>query len=72
MKLNNHPLLQYAPFLNDTTSTADLELCGTEGCLYKVCSRIQCHHFENNANYCNNCFIANNGIDKDNTERAFE
>ena len=58
--------------LNNITSTSDLILCGTECCLYKLCSRRKCHHIVDNVNYYLIYFIANKYTDKDNTERAFE
>ena len=42
--------------LNAITSITDLKLCSTESCLYKICSRTQCHYFLNNVNYLNNFF----------------
>ena len=57
--------------LKDTSSTTDLKLCGTAGCLYKICSRSQRHHFVANKYYCNNCITVNNSIDNDITKRLY-
>ena len=59
-------------YLNDTPTSNDLILYGTEDCLFKLCSRKLCHYIVNNKNYYHNCFIANKCTDKDNTERTFE
>ena len=55
--------------LKDITSIADLKNSRTKGCLYKIWSRSQCHHFVDNEYYCNNCITLNNSIDNDTTER---
>ena len=56
---------------NDITSSNDLKSCGTTGCLYKICSRSECHHCLENKYYCNNCFTVNKSIDNDTSERLF-
>ena len=57
--------------LTEITSIAELKNCGTEGCLYKIYSRSQCHHFVVNKFYCNNCITVNNSIDNDITKRLY-
>ena len=59
-------------FLNDITSTSDLKNRGTEGCLYKICSRSQYHHFVDDEFYCNTFITVNNYIDKDITDRLYK
>ena len=59
-------------YLNDTTFSNDLILCGTEDYLFKLSSRKPCHHIVNNINYCNNCVTVNKSTDTDNTERVLE
>ena len=39
---------------NDITTSNNLKSCRTEGCLYKMCSHSECHHFLENKYYCNN------------------
>ena len=56
----------------DITSSNDLRSCGTEGCLYKICSRSECHHFLENIYYCNNNFTINKSIDKYTSECLFK
>ena len=80
MKINQQNYLEFKQstfitvrsfYLNDIHSSNDWILCETEGCLFKLCSRNQCHHIDNNIHYCLNCVIATKCTDKSSTERAF-
>ena len=45
------------------TSTYNFKICKTDGCLYKLCSRVDCQRIIDNINYCSNCVEASKSLD---------
>ena len=50
--------------MGEITSEGDSILCGTKGCLYKLCSREKCQHIVDNIHYCANCVKSSLFIDE--------
>ena len=63
--------------MNMITSTDALKKYGTDGCLYRLCSRVNCQHIIDNINYCGNCVKVSKSLDEaevsdnDRLERIF-
>ena len=50
--------------MNDNTSNFYLRVCGTEGCLYKTCSRKSYHHMIDNIYHYSHCDEARKSLEE--------
>ena len=51
-------IVLYSCCMCEINSKLDTNLCGTEGCLYQICSKPECHDIIDNFNYCKYCVEA--------------